>query len=69
MDDLPKPINGKVKDEERPILKQRFSNFNKEIDDAWKTHRVISVPDVILREGIKRDNAEHITYTAVQCLF
>ncbi|XP_035904499.1 exocyst complex component 7 [Anopheles stephensi] len=60
LDDMPRPINGKVKDKERATIKDRFSNFNKELDDAVKTQRAISVPDVLLREGIKRDNSEHI---------
>lgn len=53
-------MNGKVKDKERAILKERFSGFNKELDDIYKTQRGISVPDVQLREGLKRDNSEHI---------
>lgn len=60
LEDLPRPVNGKVKDKERSILKERFSGFNKELEDACKTQRAISVPDVILREGLKRDNAENI---------
>ncbi|XP_055608745.1 exocyst complex component 7 [Uranotaenia lowii] len=51
---------GRVKDKERALIKERFSSFNKELDDAVRTQRAISVPDVLLREGIKRDNAEHI---------
>lgn len=60
LDDLPRPINGKVKDKERQIFKDRFAGFNKELEDACKIQRAISVPDVILREGLKRDNAELI---------
>lgn len=60
LEDLPRPVNGKVKDKERSILKERFSGFNKELEDVCKIQRGISVPDVILREGLKRDNAENI---------
>lgn len=60
LEDLPRPVNGKVKDKERSTLKERFSGFNKELDEACKIQRAISVPDVILREGLKRDNAETI---------
>lgn len=35
-------------------------NFNKELEEACKIQRPISVPDVILREGLKRDNSEHL---------
>lgn len=37
-----------------------LQNFNKELEDACKVQRGISVPDVILREGLKRDNVEHL---------
>ncbi|EDV39596.1 uncharacterized protein Dana_GF24398 [Drosophila ananassae] len=60
LDELPKPVAGKVKDKDRSVLKERFSNFNKDFEEACKIQRGISIPDVILREGIKRDNAEHI---------
>lgn len=60
LEDLPRPVNFRVKDKERPILKERFAGFNKELEEACKIQRGISVPDVILREGLKRDNAENI---------
>jgi exocyst complex protein 7 len=60
LDELPKPVNGKIKDKERAIIKERFSTFNKELDEAARIQRGISIPDVVLREGIKRDNIEHI---------
>lgn len=60
MDEMPRPINGKVKEKERQIIKERFAAFNKEFEEAVKVQRKITVPDVILREGLKRDNTEHI---------
>ena len=60
IDELPKAIGGKVKDKERAILKEKFAGFNKDFDEACKQQRAISVPDVLLREGIKRDNIDHI---------
>ncbi|XP_036335931.1 exocyst complex component 7 [Rhagoletis pomonella] len=60
VDELPRPSHGKVKDKDRSILKERFSTFNKDFEEACKVQRGISIPDVILREGIKRDNVEHI---------
>ncbi|XP_053952957.1 exocyst complex component 7 [Anastrepha obliqua] len=60
VDELPRPSHGKVKDKDRSILKERFSTFNKDFEEACKMQRGISIPDVILREGIKRDNVEHI---------
>lgn len=60
LEDLPRPVNGRVKDKERSVLKERFSGFNKELEETCKVQRCVSVPDVILREGLKRDNAENI---------
>lgn len=37
-----------------------LQGFNKDIEEACKQQRAISVPDVLLREGIKRDNIDHI---------
>lgn len=49
------------KSEENAIIQFLFlQNFNKELEDACKVQRGISVPDVILREGLKRDNVEHL---------
>lgn len=66
LDDAPRPINGRVKDKERQIIKDKFATFNKELEDAVKIQRKVTVPDVILREGLKRDNTENIipAYTA-----
>lgn len=66
LDEMPRPINGKCKEKERQVIKERFSTFNKELEDAVKVQRKITIPDVILREGIKRDNTENIVpaYTA-----
>ena len=60
LDELPKPQHGKIKDKERAIIKEKFSTFNKELDEAARIQRAISLPDGLLREGIKRDNIEHI---------
>lgn len=60
LDDLPKTINGKIKDKERSIIKERFLNFNKEFEESCKTQRSISIPDIILRGGLRRDNSESI---------
>ncbi|CAO1404152.1 unnamed protein product [Diamesa serratosioi] len=60
LDELPKPVAGKLKDKERSIIKERFANFNKELEEACRNQRTISVPDVLLREGLKRDNAENL---------
>ncbi|KAJ8915975.1 hypothetical protein NQ315_016652 [Exocentrus adspersus] len=50
----------KLKDKERAILKEKFAGFNKEIEDISKVQRGYSIPDIELRESIKRDNKELI---------
>ncbi|KAJ8966528.1 hypothetical protein NQ314_003481 [Rhamnusium bicolor] len=50
----------KLKDKERASLKEKFAGFNKEIDEIAKVQRGYSIPDIELRESIKRDNKELI---------
>lgn len=50
----------KLRDKERAVLKEKFAGFNKEIDDISKVQRGYSIPDIELRESIKRDNKELI---------
>ncbi|XP_074032013.1 exocyst complex component 7 isoform X2 [Leptinotarsa decemlineata] len=50
----------KLKDKERAILKEKFGGFNKEVDEISKVQRGYSIPDIQLRESIKRDNKELI---------
>ncbi|KAJ3644435.1 hypothetical protein Zmor_022168 [Zophobas morio] len=56
------PINllhgDKLRDKDRAIIKEKFAGFNKEIEDIAKVQRGYSIPDVELRESIKRDNKE-----------
>jgi exocyst complex component 7 len=60
IEECPKPNNGKLKDKDRAVVKEKFSNFNKEFDESVKNQRGISVPDLLLREGLKRDNLETV---------
>lgn len=62
LDELPRPpsSSGKLKDKERAAIKDRFAAFNKDLEEACKVQRGLSVPDILLREGLKRDNAENI---------
>ncbi|CAG9832558.1 unnamed protein product [Diabrotica balteata] len=50
----------KLKDKERAVIKEKFAGFNKEIEDISKVQRGYSIPDIELRESIKRDNKELI---------
>lgn len=51
---------GKLRDKDRNVIKEKFSGFNKEMEDIARTQRGYSIPDVELREGLKRDNKEYI---------
>ena len=62
-DDLPRSIleaPGKLSDKYCRIIKEKFSGFNKEIEEISATQRSYSIPDVELRESLKRDNKEYI---------
>lgn len=60
LDECPRASGGKLKDKDRAVVKEKFANFNKEFDETCKNQRIISVPDVLLREGLKRDNSETV---------
>lgn len=61
LDELPRAVaGGKLKDKDRSVVKDRFAAFNKELEEVCKVQRGLSVPDILLREGLKRDNAENI---------
>ena len=62
-DDIPSAIlqaPGKLADKYCRIIKDKFAGFNKEIEDISSTQRSYSIPDVGLRESLKRDNKEYI---------
>lgn len=51
---------GKLRDKDRNVIKEKFSGFNKEMEDIARIQRGYSIPDVELRESLKRDNKEYI---------
>ncbi|XP_017778193.1 PREDICTED: exocyst complex component 7 isoform X2 [Nicrophorus vespilloides] len=61
-DDFPVNLQhtDRLKDKERAFLKEKFAGFNKEIEEMMKVQRGYSIPDVELRESLKRDNKEYI---------
>ncbi|KAF6203241.1 hypothetical protein GE061_003659 [Apolygus lucorum] len=50
----------RMKDKDRSVIKERFAGFNKEMEELAKLQRGYSIPDVELRESLKRDNKEFI---------
>ena len=62
-DDIPTAIlmaPGKLQDRYCRAIKEKFSGFNKEIEEISSTQKLYSIPDVELRESLKRDNKEYI---------
>jgi len=62
-DDIPVAIlqaPGKLDDRYCRIIKEKYAGFNKEIDEISGTQKSYSIPDVELRESLKRDNKEYI---------
>lgn len=51
---------GKLADKYCKIIKDKFAGFNTEIEEIATTQTRYSIPDVELRESIKRDNKEYI---------
>ena len=51
---------GKLQDKYCRIIKEKFAGFNKEMEDMAATQRAYSIPDIELRESLKRDNKEYI---------
>ncbi|KDR13019.1 exocyst complex component 7 isoform X1 [Zootermopsis nevadensis] len=51
---------GKLRDKDRHLIKERFAGFNKEMEEIARVQRSYSIPDVELRESLKRDNKEYI---------
>lgn len=50
----------KLRDKDRAVIKEKFAGFNKELEEIIKVQRSYSIPDVELRESVKRDNKEYI---------
>jgi exocyst complex protein 7 len=62
-DDIPVAIlqaPGKLDDRYCRTIKEKYAGFNKEIDEISGTQKSYSIPDVELRESLKRDNKEYI---------
>ncbi|XP_071107371.1 exocyst complex component 7-like [Haliotis cracherodii] len=51
----------KLKDKDRQNIKDRFTGFNKELEEIYKIQKGYAVPDPELRESLKADNKKYIT--------
>ncbi|PRD27639.1 UNVERIFIED_CONTAM: Exoc7 [Trichonephila clavipes] len=54
------PASMKLRDKDKQNIKDKFAGFNKEMEEITRTQKAYAVPDVELRESLKRDNKEFI---------
>jgi len=54
------PTGMKLRDKDKQNIKDKFAGFNKEMEEITRTQKAYAVPDVELRESLKRDNKEFI---------
>lgn len=57
---LPHNSSMKLKDKEKQNIKDRFTGFNKEMEEVFRIQKGYAIPAVELRESLKRDNKEYI---------
>ncbi|KAK3090620.1 hypothetical protein FSP39_013185 [Pinctada imbricata] len=50
----------KIKDKEKQNIKDKFSGFNKELEEISRVQKAYAIPDPELRDNIKKDNKEYI---------
>ncbi|XP_041973543.1 exocyst complex component 7 isoform X2 [Aricia agestis] len=64
---LEEQLPAKLRDKDRQMLKDKFSAFNREWEEACRAQRGYSVPDAELREALKQDNKQALLprYTAL----
>ena len=61
------PLAGqKVKDKDRQIIKDKFANFNKELDELAGIQKFFAVPDTSLRDRLRKEIVKMVVpqYTA-----
>lgn len=50
----------KLKEKEKQNIKDKFSGFNKELEDIMKVQKGYAIPDPELRDTLKKDNKDYI---------
>lgn len=58
--DRPLSPTTKLKDKDRQTIKDKFTGFNRELEELFRVQKAYAVPDVELRESLKRDNKEFV---------
>ena len=57
---LMSPETVKLKDKEKQNIKDKFSGFNKELEEIMKIQKGYAIPDQELRDTLKKDNKDYI---------
>ncbi|XP_053390716.1 exocyst complex component 7-like [Mercenaria mercenaria] len=52
--------DAKLKDKEKQNIKDKFTGFNKELEEILRTQKGYAIPDQELRSSLKKDNIEFI---------
>lgn len=58
--DRPVATGAKLRDKDRQGIKDKFTGFNRELEELYRVQKAYAVPDVELRESLKRDNKEFV---------
>jgi len=52
--------DAKLKEKERSTIKEKFTGFNKELEDIHRIQKAFAIPDVELRETLREDNKKFV---------
>lgn len=53
----------KLKDKQKQNIKDKFTGFNKELEEITRIQKGYAIPDQELRDGLKKDNIDYIVPT------
>lgn len=54
------PDLAKLKDKERQNIKDKFTGFNKELEEIYRIQKSYAIPDPELRQSLKQENKNYI---------
>ncbi|XP_014786307.1 exocyst complex component 7 isoform X1 [Octopus bimaculoides] len=54
------PELAKLKDKERQNIKDKFTGFNKELEEIYRIQKSYAIPDLDLRQSLKKENKDYI---------
>lgn len=53
-------LDVKLKEKDRNLIKEKFTGFNKEMEDIFRLQKAFSIPDPELRDNLREDNLNYI---------